>query len=226
MNLEPQIIDLGFVNAYLVPAGDGFVLIDTGMPFHWGKLEAELIRAGALPGKLKLVILTHADIDHVGGCAKLQKKYKVPIAVHAGDRDQAETGKPLVRESGSSGFNVNRLAIRIMAVLRPSGTIIPYETFHPDMTLAEGQSLAPYGLDAKILHMPGHTPGSIAVLAGDALFAGDTVVNRGGSHMSPYIFNRDDLRRSVERLKGLPDVTVYPGHGKPFPIEEIQGMKI
>jgi hydroxyacylglutathione hydrolase len=221
--MEPQIIDLGFVNAYLLRAGDGFVLIDTGMPFHWGRLEAELIRAGALPNRLKLTVITHADIDHTGGCAKLQKKYKVPIAVHAGDRDQAETGKILDRETTAP---LMRKLMRLLQMVQRRGVPPVYETFHPDVTLAEGQSLAPYGLNATVWHIPGHTPGSIAVLAGDSLFAGDTVVNRGGSHMSPYIFNRDDLRRSIERLKVLSGVTVYPGHGKPFPVSEIREMQI
>ena len=59
-------VDLGFVNAYLVKIGQGFVLADTGMASQWGKLSAALASAGCEPGLLKLVVLTHADMDHVG----------------------------------------------------------------------------------------------------------------------------------------------------------------
>lgn len=71
MNTEPQVITLGFVNAFLIPAGDGYVLIDTGMDPQWEPLESQLLKAGCLPDKLKLVVLTHGDLDHTGNCAKL-----------------------------------------------------------------------------------------------------------------------------------------------------------
>ncbi len=74
MNEETQHIDLGFVNAYLVKAGEGFILIDTGVPQQWARLEAVLLAAGCLPDKLKLVIITHGDIDHTGNGARLQQK--------------------------------------------------------------------------------------------------------------------------------------------------------
>ncbi|MHB8089900.1 MAG: MBL fold metallo-hydrolase, partial [Anaerolineaceae bacterium] len=57
-------IDMGFVNAYLLQAGEGFILVDTGIGDVWTKLESELLLQGCLPERLKLVILTHGDMDH------------------------------------------------------------------------------------------------------------------------------------------------------------------
>ncbi len=220
-------LNLGMVNAYLLRAGGGFVLVDSGLPMHWRKLEAELLRAGALPGKLSLVVITHGDIDHTGNCAKLQKKYQAKIAVHPGDRDQVQSGRPLVRESGMPMGGMLRALGGIAARFQKQSAFPALETFAPDILLADKQSLAEYGLDATVLHVPGHTPGSIVLLTGDGqLFAGDTLSNMFGSHAAPYIENRRQLRESNEKIKRLDAVTVYPGHGKPFPFAEIRNNNL
>ncbi|MGB7537826.1 MAG: MBL fold metallo-hydrolase [Anaerolineales bacterium] len=219
-------LNLGMVNAYLLRAGEGFILIDTGMPMHWRRLEAELLRAGALPGKLKLVVITHGDIDHTGNCAKLQKKYRSRIAVHPGDREQVQSGKPLVRESGTPMGGLLRALGGIAARFQKRGASPALETFTPDVLLADQQSLGEYGLDATVLHTPGHTPGSIILLTGDGrLFAGDTFSNMLGLHATPYIENRRQLRESIDKIKQLDAGTVYPGHGQPFPFSEIRNGK-
>ena len=92
-------IELTFVNAFLVKVNEGFILIDTGLAMHWEKLESELISAGCLPDKLKLVIITHGDFDHTGNCAKLQEKYKCKIAMHKDDSSMVENGLFLKRKS-------------------------------------------------------------------------------------------------------------------------------
>ena len=76
-----EAITLDFVNAFLVKAKDGYILIDTGMPDQWEELEKALISAGCLPGKLKLIILTHGDWDHTGNAPKLREKYSIRIAM-------------------------------------------------------------------------------------------------------------------------------------------------
>ena len=81
-NEDITTIELTFVNAFLVKVKEEFVLIDTDLAMHWEKLESELMSAGCLPDKLKLVLITHGDFDHTGNCAKLQEKYKSPIAMH------------------------------------------------------------------------------------------------------------------------------------------------
>ncbi len=220
-------INLGMVNAYLLSAGGGYVLVDTGMPMHWRTLEAELLRAGALPGKLKLVVITHGDLDHTGNCGRLQKQYGVRIAIHPGDRDQVQNGKQLVRESGTPMGGVMRALGGIAARFQKQTASPAPAIFAPDILLADKQSLSAFGLDATVLHVPGHTPGSIVLLTGDGrLLAGDTFANMFGSHATPFIENRRQLRESIEMLKRLDAQTVYPGHGKPFPFEEIRNLHI
>jgi hydroxyacylglutathione hydrolase len=219
-------LDLGMVNAYLLRAGEGFILIDTGMPMHWRKLEAELLHSGALPGRLNLVVLTHGDIDHTGSCARLQKQYQVRIAVHPGDREQVEAGKPVIRAPGTWIGRILGAAGKFAARFQKQSGFPAAETFTPDVLLSDGQVLAEYGSGARILHTPGHTKGSIILLTGDGqLFAGDTFSNTFGSHATPYIQDRRELGESIEMIKRLNAVTVYPGHGIPFPFTEILKCK-
>jgi hydroxyacylglutathione hydrolase len=83
-------IRLGGVNCYLVVAGDGFVLIDTGTPEKREALDAELARAGCRPGTLRLVVHTHGDYDHAGNAAYLRDKYATKIAMHRDDSGRVE----------------------------------------------------------------------------------------------------------------------------------------
>ena len=211
MNDKIKIIELDFVNAFLVKAKDGFVLIDTGMPYHWERLEAELIATGCLPSKLKLVIITHGDRDHIGNCAKLQEKYKAKIAMHEADAFIAEDGVFLKRK-------VRTLAGRILILLsRLRRQKISLQKFKPDILVKDGQDLEEYGFSAKIIHLPGHTKGSIGILTEEGdLFAGDTLTNSKKPDIAIFVDNFQELKNSIEKLKKLNIKKVYPGHGKIF----------
>jgi glyoxylase-like metal-dependent hydrolase (beta-lactamase superfamily II) len=211
-----KIIEMTFVNAFLVKVIDGFILIDTGLAMFWEKLERELTSAGCLPGKLKLVIITHGDFDHTGNCAKLQEKYKCKIAMHKDDSAMAENLVFLKRKvrtlTGKIFFLLRRLKRRKFI----------FDKFKPDFYLTDGQQLNDYGLNATVIHIPGHTKGSIGILTDDGiLFAGDTFTNRRKPDIATYIENSGELENSIARLKTMPIKTVYPGHGKPFEMEQI-----
>jgi hydroxyacylglutathione hydrolase len=211
-------INLGFVNAYLLEAGEGWVLIDAGVPQQWAQLDAQLAQAGVTPENLRLVVVTHGDFDHIGCCAALKKKYHVKIAMHPADAGMARTGVAAKRRSRRL---LGRLFLWFSGFVRGS-----FPTFEPDVRLRDGQDLAKYGLAAKVIHTPGHTKGSIAVLtASGALFPGDTVGNQGRPDSALYIENDQELRQSIALLKGLGARVVYPGHGSPFGPEELAAIK-
>ncbi len=217
---ELKIINLGFVNAYLAEVADGFILVDTGIPQQWELLDGQLAAAGCVPGKLKLVIITHGDVDHLGNCVKVKQKYQARIAMHPDEAVMAEKGlrlKRKVRTLAGKLFFLYRNMLR-----KIKGIKFVFDTFTPDILLTDGQSLAEYGWDAKVLHLPGHTKGSIGILnAAGELIAGDTLVNSHKPDIAVYIDNYEDLKNSINRLKQLPIKIVYPGHGKPFKREEM-----
>ncbi len=220
---EIRTIGLGGVSCYLVGAGDGYALIDTGLPNKRAGLERALASAGCEPGSLQLVVLTHGDYDHAGNCAYLRKKYGTKIAMHAADSGRVERG------DWNWGFKARPdrfpLLFRAMSVLlRPS----QFETFEPDVRVEDGQDLSEYGLDAVILHLPGHTRGSIGVLTAEGdLFCGDLFSNfRGRPGLHFFIDDLAAANASLERLRGLAVRIVYPGHGKPFPFAAVPGVRV
>jgi len=212
-----RIIGMTFVNAFLIKVTDGFILIDTGLAMHWDRLKKELEAAGCFPGNLKLVIITHGDFDHTGNCVNLREKYHCKIAMHEMDLPMVEKGMRPKRKVKSL---IAKVLMTLRKIMRKKFT---YEFFKPDLFLADGQRLTEYGLDASVIHIPGHTKGSIGILTDDGiLFAGDLFTNRRKPDTATYIENSDELINSLSRLKTMAITTVYPGHGNPFPMDKIR----
>jgi glyoxylase-like metal-dependent hydrolase (beta-lactamase superfamily II) len=98
-----------------------------------------------------------------------------------------------------------------------------FVTFKPDVYLEDGQSLAAYGSDAVVLHLPGHTRGSIGILTADAeLVCGDLMSSMVRPSLHFFINDMAAARASIDRLRGLGVRTIYPGHGKPFRFERLK----
>jgi len=217
-------INLGGVNCYLTNDGGGFVLIDTGFSNKRSQLVEELENAGCRPDNLKLIVLTHGDIDHAANAAYLRQNFHARIAMHQEDAGMVE--------QGNMGWNRKTRPDKIsligsMIILLGSVSTIfspanKFEKFRADMFLEDRQPLFDAGLDASVIHLPGHSKGSIGILtASRDLFCGDLLWNmrKPGPH-----FLVDDLAAytsSLEMLKSLNVKTVYPGHGSPFPMEKL-----
>ena len=215
-----QAITLGFVNVYLVDVKDGFILIDTALPGQRERLERELAAAGVVPGNLKLVVITHGDWDHTGNAALVQETYKAKIAIHADDAYLCEQPTMLKRKVRPFMLAVIFAVMRRMSRLQ--GGRRRLRPFKPDILLSEGQDLGAYGFNAKVVHLPGHTKGSIGILTAEGdLFAGDTYVNRGQPVGAQIILDETALEETFARLEGMDFKMVYPGHGTPFPKERL-----
>ena len=212
----PLPLHMGSVNCYLLETGSGFILIDTGGSNQRRQLEAALERAGCRTGDLRLIILTHGDFDHTGNAAYLRGRYATRIAMHAGDAGMAEDADMFFnRSKGNALFSA---VIPIFFGFRKA------DRFTPDISLQDGADLADFGLEARVLSIPGHSKGSIGVLtASGDLFCGDLLTSSGQQPALNSIM--DDpvtAAGSLEMLKRLPIQTVYPGHGDPFRLEQLK----
>jgi glyoxylase-like metal-dependent hydrolase (beta-lactamase superfamily II) len=200
------------VKAYLVRSGERYALIDTGMPWRRGVVEEALERVGCEPGDLELLILTHGDTDHAGNAAYLRERYGGRIAMHRRDAEMVEQGDMFASRSGPHPL-VKSLLNLFMGLRRSA-------RFTPDLYLEDGDDLSEYGFDLRVLHLQGHSEGSIALLSPEGdLFCGDLMDNTGEPSLGPLVDDPAAARASVERLKGLDVRTVYPGHGEPFALE-------
>lgn len=169
-------INLSGVNAYLINNGTSGVLIDTGAANRRAYLEKRLIDSGCVPGNLKLIILTHGDVDHTGNAVFLREKY----------------GAKMVKSA----------------------------VFKTDLLVDENSDLSIFGLDARVVHLPGHSKGSIGILtASGDFFCGDFIYTIPGFNL---INDLAAHRSSFEKVKNLDIKMIYPGHGKAISIEQFR----
>ena len=204
---------LGTVNCYLIETDIGYILIDTGCSNKRAELEKELEREGCKPGNLKLIVLTHGDFDHTGNAAYLREKFGTRIAMHHDDSGMSERGDMF--------WNRRKGNILLGMIARILFRFGKKERFKPDLYIDEGYNHSEYGLNANVLHIPGHSKGSIGILAIDGnLFCGDLLENKDKPVLNSIMDDISAANASVEKLKKLRIKTVYPGHGKPFPMEQ------
>ena len=196
-------------NCYLIQIETGYILIDTGIKNRRKQLEDAITDAGCKPGDLKLIIITHGHVDHVGNAAYLRDKYGAKIAMHSGDVKMV-TGAGMFADAPPS------LMIKLVGFFMNLTGLGDFETFTPDILLEDNQSLQEYGLDATVIHTPGHSKGSISIIMDSGeLFSGD-IFNGSVEGVTNLVDDQSMLDSSVDHLKTLDTEVFYPGHGKPF----------
>lgn len=199
------------VNCYLVQTKAGFFLIDTGLARKQADLVHDLELAGCQSGNLRLILLTHGDFDHSGNSAYLRQRFGTLIAMHPDDLANVQTGNMF------SNKKINPFTKTIVNALFAITGLSKFTTFTPDLFLEDRQNLSEYGWDATVLHLPGHSKGSVCFLTADGdLFCGDLLVNTQKPAFNSLADDLDQLKASALKLKNHHVKTVYPGHGSPF----------
>ena len=214
----PLPLRMGRVNSYLIQTSVGHTLIDTGGSNARKELLRELERAGCMPSSLKLIILTHGDFDHIGNAAYLRSVFGARIAIHRDDSGMAERGDMFVNRK-----KPNILIRALVSLFMGFGTS---ERFTPDVLLDDGYDLSQHGFEAKVISLPGHSKGSIGILAANGeLFCGDLLENTKGPALNALTDDSAAANASVAKLEALKIGTVYPGHGQPFAMELLTKRK-
>ncbi|MDX6205251.1 MAG: hydroxyacylglutathione hydrolase [Frankiales bacterium] len=178
--------------AYLV-TGAHAALVDCGTGLAPDQLDTVLLSCGVLPHQLSAVLATHGHFDHVGDGARLSS-LGVPVLVHAGDAEAVRSADP-VRTCAESLY----------------GT--PFAAFEPD-AMADGDQLNLQGARLHVIHTPGHTPGSVSVVAQvgglRVLLAGDTL---WGGFSAAIGSDEQAWRESLDLLAALDVDALSFGHG-------------
>lgn len=218
------ILPFGMVNCHLLVADNGCVLVDAGLPGSARKIGAALTAAGRSFSDVRLIVVTHAHVDHAGGVAELRALTGAPILAHAGDLDYYERRKPMTFcDTGWFG----RFFLRTRVPLEP------YEAFTPDIVLREGQllDLAPYGIEGVAKHTPGHTDGSISLqLANGEMMVGDLIasgillgglIRTGRAIRPPFEDDPQLVGRELDALLNAGGCRFHMGHGGPLQAGEV-----
>jgi len=187
--VEKLVVGLFDTNCYIVgsqSSGEGMI-IDPG-----DKAKAILKKVEELGLDIKLIVLTHGHIDHVGALKKIKEATGVEVAMHSDDAQ-------------SLGKQPLGIVLGLFYPAPPS----------PDRLLEDGDSIDVGDLRFEVLHTPGHTPGGICLLGEGVIFSGDTLfkysVGRTDLPGGSYTKLMDSIQA---KLMTLPDDTVvYPGHG-------------
>jgi len=205
------------VNSYLVVGGDGVTIIDAGLPRYWNLLNSELSRIGLTLDDVRALILTHGDTDHIGFAAQLSREKGIPAYLHPADADRArlEVKKP---RSGWGPVKAGPLAGFLWYSVREGGLRIPPAG---ELRPAEDGQVLDVPGSPRIIHVPGHTPGSVAVHvpAANAVFLGDTMTTRNvltgvtGPKPAPFTLQPGQALASLGRIEGVEATWVLPGHG-------------
>ncbi len=206
--IHPHLIrlQLGYVNAFLWTGQGGPTLIDTGSPWSFGTLLDELKQAGITPADLRRIILTHADIDHIGGLKGLTELSDAVIACHTVEAIYVTGQQP--RKLKGLGKVAGLWTKAAEAIYKPFVDQV-------DELLLE-KEVTPEGF--TVLHMPGHTPGQIALYHKSAslLITGDALLNRNNRLSLPislFTPNMEQAIESLQKLKKLTFDTACFGHG-------------
>ncbi len=206
-----QRIEVRETNCYLLKGTGGTILIDPGPPGGASVVMAEAEKAGVQPADVRLILISHGHLDHYGAAAKVKAWCGAPIAAFhsepAFSQDRRNALPPAQTLRGS-------LVRWLYLLLSPLAHLQPLEADH---LLDDGSNLAHFGVDARILLVPGHSPGSLAVVTGDGdAFVGDLVVNYAVPSQPIYLSDREAWQESYERILALSPRMVYVGHGEPF----------
>ena len=206
------------INNYLLPCGEGYCLLDTGYPFDNKSFFKRLQKKGVALEKIHYVVLTHVHADHAGFLQELLKKTGATLIYITDDKERLLSGKNVEDVSISSKGNL--FTSRISVALRKFTQTFPPVTYEKVVD-AHKQPLLPYGY--RFHFFKGHTSNDLCLQWGDKLFCGDLCMNGYGAvnHSPMWIEDNETLLNSWEELLKLDVTTLYPAHGKPFPLAEL-----
>ena len=176
-------------NIYILMADDGSAaVIDPG--FEAGRILAEIKRLNA---KVQYVLLTHGHFDHAGCAAEIKAATGAQIALHEADG-------PMLREPAMFTRAFGALAAGAQGA-------------EADIILHDGDTLPLGELTIRVLHLPGHSPGSCFFLVGDSIFSGDVLFKGCVGRTDLTGGDTEAMKRSIRKVNGLTgDYKVYPGH--------------
>jgi len=170
-----------FVNAFVFRGKEGYLMVDAG--FSKKSVSAELKKLGIAPEQVNTILLTHADSDHTGAIGL----FSTPKIYLHKEEEQMINGQ--------------------------TAKVAPFKMhweYGPYILLSSNDTLTIDGLKIKVIHTPGHTPGSVCYVVGsDYLVTGDNLIMAEGK-AAPFLdkFNMNTPDQ-IESLKSLPDLKSF-----------------
>ena len=199
---------------------DNVILVDAGIPGYLLQLKNAMIEAGVSFDRLNKIIVTHQDIDHIGGIKGiLSEKPEVIVLAHEDDKPYIQGEKKIVRLNPQFMKRINALPdderLKILDMFENSSVKV-------NQTISDGEVL-PYCGGITVIHTPGHTPGHVCLYhqMSKTLIVGDTMniidkqlVGQNKDMMSEDEAN--DANNSLKKFKDYDIVNIITYHGGLF----------
>lgn len=217
-------ISLLKVSAYLLYRPGEAILVDCGRVGSEVKILQEMGRLGLQPTDLGLLILTHAHYDHAGAARRLKEICGCRIMIHESEASRLQAGKTPIpggtRWKAKVLVFVGRIFARRLMKYPPARADIlvggpgspEAESAGPE---AESVSLEAFNFPGKVIHSPGHTPGSMVVLMeGGEMLTGDSLFGLAGKRIfPPFAEDPAALMESWKLISTMPVRRFFPAHG-------------
>ncbi len=187
------LIQLSDIDSNIYLLGD--TVIDAGTGFNFTRLKSHLAALKLGLESVKHIINTHGHFDHIGGNGYF---YEADISIHEADAYIVENAD--IKASYADFFD---------------GRLKPHSV---QRKLIDGDIINANGMQLRVIHTPGHTPGSICLYDEDRkiLFSGDTVFADGVGRTDMPGGDDEALAESMEKLAALDVNKMFPGHGDPI----------
>lgn len=212
-------LTLARTNMYLLEIGERVLLVDAGLPGFWRPLHAALAEIGRRPEDVAGVLLTHGHFDHVGLANRIATRWTVPIWAHAADVRLARHPYGYRHERTRVEYPLRHpRAIPGLVAMTAAGAL--------GVRGVEARPIddeVPLPADTRIVEVPGHTDGSIAVhlperdvvLTGDALVTLDPYTGARGPQIVAGAATASSAIAlgSLAALAATDATTVLTGHG-------------
>ena len=187
--MEIRVIHLGLIktNCYLLKTDKAAVVIDPGFERDSAR---EFLKENS--DKERLILITHAHFDHIGGAEALRNQTGVQIGI-------GKVDAPALSDT----------ALNLSDVFHAH--IAPFEA---DRLFDDGEKITVGDIEFKVIFTPGHTKGGVSYISDGCLFSGDTLFENSIGRTDFPGGDLKTLKKSVKKLMALPaDTKVYPGHG-------------
>lgn len=161
----------GWSNVYLISYKDHDILVDTGPAAMRGVLMRQIEAIGLK--HLDALIFTHTHFDHTGSAAFIKQKFGMPVIVHRSESSFLERGLSPLPQGNMflTKFFYNLGAPRVEHKFKVEGV-------KPDILADEILDLSVFGINASLIHTPGHSQGSCSIIIDDQIaITGDTCVS-------------------------------------------------
>ncbi len=198
-------------NAYLIEDDGRTFLVDTGIPGNL-KNVTEIVKG------IDGIIITHAHYDHAGSAYEISKHFSCEIYAHEDDHPYLSGEKEFLFRGFVGNF------VKRLEKLRKMKNFYPENISKLDLKSFE------------ILHLPGHTPGSLGIMSGKALICGDVLrtvrkmlfFGKIEVRASSRNFNwsNEVYAKTLYRLSEMARIAVMPGHGEHVDVDGNEIRKI